>query len=138
MKLYIEIENNQPKNHPAFENNLLEAFGEIPEHWVPFVRVGCPALNVYEIYDGATYEIVNGVYTDVHHIRNMTVDEKLNLQNAVKQNWNTTSNYLSWIFDEETCKFIPPISYPSDGQNYIWDEETLNWIKFIPPEPTLE
>ena len=29
MKLYIEAENNQPKNHPAFEDNLIQAFGQI-------------------------------------------------------------------------------------------------------------
>jgi hypothetical protein len=33
MKLYIETENGWVKNHPAFENNLLEAFGSIPENW---------------------------------------------------------------------------------------------------------
>ena len=76
MNLYIEVENDLPKNHPAFENNLIEAFGEIPSNWVPFIRVDIPKIGVYEIYEGVTYELVGNVYTDKHHIRQMTDTEK--------------------------------------------------------------
>ena len=51
MNLYIETENGQPKNHPAFEDNLIQAFGDIPEHWVPFERIERPQLGVYEVFD---------------------------------------------------------------------------------------
>jgi hypothetical protein len=30
MNLRIETENGQPKNHPALEGNILQAFGTIP------------------------------------------------------------------------------------------------------------
>jgi len=49
MKLYIETENGQVKNHPAFEDNLIQAFGQVPEHWVPFERVERPVLGQYEV-----------------------------------------------------------------------------------------
>ena len=39
MNLYIETENGVTKNHPAFEDNLMQAFGAIPEHWQPFTRI---------------------------------------------------------------------------------------------------
>ena len=51
MNLYIQIENNQPINHPAFEENLLQAFGAIPAHWEPFVRVERPLPTLYQMFD---------------------------------------------------------------------------------------
>jgi len=35
--------------------------------------------------------------------------------------------FNSWILNESTCNWDAPISYPTDGQRYIWNEETLNW-----------
>lgn len=76
MKLYIETENNQIKNHPAFEENLMQAFGAIPANWVPFERVEQPVLDIYEVYEGVTYELIDGIVKDVHHVRAMTEEEK--------------------------------------------------------------
>ena len=42
MNLYIQTENGQPINHPAFEDNLIQAFGEVPAHWAPFNRIHQP------------------------------------------------------------------------------------------------
>jgi hypothetical protein len=33
----------------------------------------------------------------------------------------------SWILDEETCLWEPPIAYPTDGESYVWNEETTSW-----------
>ena len=33
----------------------------------------------------------------------------------------------SWILDEETCLWKAPVDYPTDGQEYDWNEETLTW-----------
>lgn len=35
----------------------------------------------------------------------------------------------SWILNEETCRWEAPKPYPEEGELYIWDEETQNWIK---------
>jgi hypothetical protein len=35
--------------------------------------------------------------------------------------------YNSWILNETTCQWEAPIPYPTDGQRYRWNEETLNW-----------
>lgn len=37
--------------------------------------------------------------------------------------------YSSWVLNEETCQWEPPISYPNDGFVYIWNEEIQNWEK---------
>jgi hypothetical protein len=35
--------------------------------------------------------------------------------------------YNSWVLNESTCLWNAPISYPTDGQRYSWNEEILNW-----------
>ena len=35
--------------------------------------------------------------------------------------------YASWIIDEETCRWVSPVAYPTDGNMYEWDESTLAW-----------
>lgn len=34
----------------------------------------------------------------------------------------------SWVLDEETCQWKPPIDKPTDGV-YIWNEEVKGWDK---------
>lgn len=36
--------------------------------------------------------------------------------------------YLSWLLDEDTCTWRPPVAYPSDGNKYSWDEPSLSWV----------
>lgn len=35
--------------------------------------------------------------------------------------------YASWTLNEDTCLWESPVSYPSDGNNYSWKEETQEW-----------
>jgi hypothetical protein len=35
--------------------------------------------------------------------------------------------YPSWILDEDTCLWDPPIPYPDDGHMYVWNEDTQSW-----------
>jgi hypothetical protein len=35
--------------------------------------------------------------------------------------------YNSWILDEETCQWQPPIPVPDTENMYAWDEETTSW-----------
>ena len=35
--------------------------------------------------------------------------------------------YNSWTLNEDTCQWESPVTYPDDGKNYEWDEETTNW-----------
>tara|TARA_R110000737_G_scaffold38445_2_gene58277 strand:- start:125 stop:490 length:366 start_codon:yes stop_codon:yes gene_type:complete len=36
--------------------------------------------------------------------------------------------YPSWVLDEDTCLWEAPVTYPTDGNNYSWDENLQNWI----------
>ena len=33
----------------------------------------------------------------------------------------------SWILNESTCYWEPPVAYPDDGGNYGWNEYAKNW-----------
>lgn len=37
--------------------------------------------------------------------------------------------FESWILDEATCCYEPPVAYPTDGKEYDWDEATTNWVE---------
>lgn len=40
----------------------------------------------------------------------------------------------SWLLNTDTCQWQPPISYPNDGKQYIWDEATQSWVEIPPTE----
>lgn len=146
MKLYIETENGVPKNHPAFEDNLLQAFGSIPEHWEPFVRIKRPVLGIYQVLesDMSTYEKVNGVWTDVWSVREMTAEEKAAKQQTVCDAFNNrpqAKNWSAWTFDEATNAMVPPIPRPEPDQTKldvgiltVWCGADNNW-KDTPARP---
>lgn len=140
MNLYIETDSNgNPINHPAFEDNLIQSFGVIPNHWEPFIRVERPVPNVYQVLNKteATYQKIDGVWTDFWIVRDMTEEEKIVKQQAVIDEWNLNPriNLSAWIFDEATCSYQPPTPMPTDGQDYFWQGTTNTW-QVRPPYPT--
>jgi hypothetical protein len=42
-------------------------------------------------------------------------------------------SYESWIWNEESWSWNPPVAYPADGNMYRWDEEIENWIELAVP-----
>ena len=36
--------------------------------------------------------------------------------------------YPSWLLDESTCQWKPPVPYPVDGELYTWDEAAGEWV----------
>jgi len=145
-KLYIQVVEGNCINHPAYASNLIEAFGEIPPNWEPFIRVKRPTLGIYEILEDEQplYKKVNGVWTDVWFVRNMTTSEKRALQQEVKTSFASrlyASNWASWTFDEESCSMVPPIPRPApdeqklnQGIRTFWCGAENNW-KDTPPYP---
>lgn len=133
MKLFICVKDGVPINHPIVEDNFLQAFptvdvNNLPQEFSEFVRIKKPIINVYEVYEGMTYEKVGNVFQDVHSIRTMTPTEKTATQNVIKDNWLPSAFTKSWIFYEDTCTFAPPIPMPDDNNQYNWDENTTSWV----------
>lgn len=41
----------------------------------------------------------------------------------------------NFVFNEDTCKWEPPVPMPKDGKQYIWIEDTQSWVE-VPPQAT--
>lgn len=37
--------------------------------------------------------------------------------------------YPSWVLDDFSCLWEPPVPYPTDGKQYVWDENIVNWVE---------
>jgi hypothetical protein len=35
--------------------------------------------------------------------------------------------FPSWILNEDTCLWDPPVPYPNDGQSHLWNEDGRIW-----------
>ena len=141
MNLYIETENGVTKNHPAFENNLIQAFGVIPAHWEPFIRVERPIIGVYQTMNSndSVYTKIDGVWTDVWSLRDMTAEEKTAKQQDVITAFNTqdqAENWSTWTLNETTCTMEPPSPRPDavEGVLIFWCGADNAW-KEAPARP---
>jgi hypothetical protein len=46
----------------------------------------------------------------------------------------------SWILDEETCQWVAPVAYPTDGFTYVWNENKREWelVNFAKSDEAIE
>ena len=133
MELFIRIKDGMPFEHPIFGDNFRDAFPDVDTNNLPpefsrFVRVQRPLLGAYEKNQTASYQLVNGVYTDVFACEQMTTEEIAAKQQKVKDAW-AANGFASWVFNETTCVFEAPTPMPTDGKIYRWDEPSLTWIE---------
>ena len=35
--------------------------------------------------------------------------------------------FNSWVLNEDTCQWNPPVEYPNDGKFYTWNEDNQAW-----------
>jgi len=134
MELFIRIQNGQPFEHPILGDNFRQAFPHIdvnnlPSDFAKFVRVTPPVLGPYEKNQTVSYQLVNGVYTDVFACDQLTAEEIALKQQAVKDEWTANNGFASWTFNETTCVFEAPTPMPNNGKFYRWDEPTTSWIE---------
>ena len=142
--LYIQLENGQPINHPLIESNFISAYphldpDNLPENWSKFVAIPKPVPGVYQkINEQPVYGLVDGVYTHIWTIQDMTDSEKLEEQQRTKDIMAASRNaiaYVTWTFNEEICGYEPPVPMPEDGKGYQWNRHINNWAE-RPPYPT--
>lgn len=141
MELYIRLdENGNPVEHPIFGDNFRQAFPDIdtnnlPSNFAKFIRVKRPALGVYEKNQQVEYvKGEDGVVRDVWSVEQMTAQEIQDKQTAAKEMFAERVGYTSWVFNEATCSFDPPVEYPDDGKRYVWDDANVQWVE-MPPMP---
>jgi hypothetical protein len=155
MELYIRIKDGQPFEHPILGENFCQAFPDIdvnnlPPEFARFERVEPPVLGMYEVMvsKDSTYELIDGVYKDVWHKRNMTAEERESKKQAEIKNlqeaWAArpqVENWSAWVLNEETIAYDPPIPRPEKDQTKIdagiltmWCGAEGNW-KDTPVRP---
>ena len=39
--------------------------------------------------------------------------------------------FASWLLNEDSCQWTPPVTYPTDGKMYRWDESIISWVEPI-------
>jgi len=133
MELFIRIKDGQPFEHPILGDNFRQAFpnvdtNNLPAEFARFVRVAPPAIGVYQKNQTVSYQMVNGAYTDVFSVEQMTAEEIAAKQQATKDAW-AENGFASWVFNESTCSFEAPTPRPTDGKFYQWDEPTTSWVE---------
>jgi len=134
--LFIEIKDGKPYAHPLHEDNLLylDPSIQLPnEKYMKFIRAPIPKHGIYEVVDGSTYEIKNGVVEETWNIRQMDAETKAELIAKYKVD---SKRFDSWIWEDETCSYIPPVLPPPyvEGVNIHWNESKLSWEE-TPPSP---
>lgn len=143
MELYIRVKDGKPFEHPIFGDNFRQAFPDVdtnnlPPEFARFVRVAPPSIGVFEVYVECVYELVDGVYTDVHKVRPMTNEEKAAVYQQVIDAWAllpNAFNFTAWVLDEATLRMVPPIPRPvEEGKIFRWSGADNNW-KEAPAKP---
>lgn len=76
-------------------------------HYDPDTRLpdGKPALRGNYAVIGGTYDKANDVFY-------------------------SKKPYPSWTLNKNTWLWEAPVSYPTDGKSYIWNENDLTWINY--------
>lgn len=112
LELYIQIRDGQPHEHPIFADNFKLAFPDVDvndppaDRFAKFIRVAQPVPGTYEVYEGVTYEWVDGVVKDVHHVRPMTEEERAAKVEQMKEDANQANlariAFINDVLAEET------------------------------------
>lgn len=42
--------------------------------------------------------------------------------------------YASWLLNDATCTWEPPVPMPDDGEAYVWDEANVSWAVYVEPQ----
>lgn len=121
-------------NHPLTLENISACYPQISEedfkkNFALFEQTEEPVLGPYEVNEGKRYQWNNGVVKEVWNLRSMTEEEKRSKQENHRRAWQEQyPDLINWQFNEETCRYDPPVPYPDDGELYIWDVEENRWI----------
>lgn len=143
LELYIQIRDGQPYEHPIFGENFKEAFSDIDVNNLPadrfakFIRVAQPAIDAYEVYEGVTYEWVDGIVKDVHHVRPMTDEERAaktaELEAEATKTHLALINVLNTALTNETDELGQSLLLDCLTAHEAWVLESVNPI--TPPFP---
>jgi hypothetical protein len=93
-----------------------------------------PGIDETELIDGKAPEVWYGEFRGQHCVRTSyngnirknyagigyTYDEE-------RDAFIAPQPFASWTLNEDTCRWEAPVAAPTDGKDYIWNEETQTW-----------
>lgn len=132
--IYLDASGN-PINLPIERQNLVEAYGidtnDLPSNIAPFELLEREPVGVFQVLvsqDEFYVKESDGVVRNRRNIRDMTADEKAA---KIEEYRSSKSPEVpnSWLFNETTLAWEPPVGYPSDfgDDKYWWDETNQVW-----------
>ena len=132
MRLFIQIRDGAPFEHPIQEDNFKFAFPQIdmnnlPEEFMDFERVD-QKTELYEVFTEMPYFIDADNVVRNGTKRDMTAEEKAAKIQELKDHWEIIG-FPSWVFDETTGDFSAPLPYPDQDRKYRWNEDIVNWVE---------
>ena len=90
------------------------------------------------------FDPLSGVYTRVEQVSSTITHYTLSADNLPHLRYNYAGigyyydsvrgafippkPFNSWVLNESTCTWKAPIDYPTDGNNYQWNESNTSWI----------
>jgi hypothetical protein len=89
-----------------------------------------------DVYKQTSYNTRGGVhYTDGEPSADQTQALRFNYA-GVGYTYDETRDafippqpYPSWVLDEATCQWAAPTPHPTDGADYVWDEQAGDWVE---------
>lgn len=107
------------------EAELIE--GKSPEEWYgEFHQMRCLRTS-YNTVNGKHYSHETGKWSKSRQFRGnfagvgFTYNEQLDAFLPPK-------TFESWVLNEEEYMWEAPIPRPDDGNDYLWDEENIQWV----------
>ena len=137
MKLWIEIKDGSPINHPYTDKSLFTKHPDwdfstgVPPQYEEFKRVQRPHHGPYEYIDedkGVEYKKIDDLWQDVWTIKQFTAEQKALRQQQVKDWWSKNVGWDSWKFNEDKNEYEPPKPYPNTAIHHVWDESKVEWV----------
>lgn len=98
-----------------------------------------------DVYKQTSYNTRGGVYYD-----NATNEPAADQSKAFRKNYAGIGYtydagrdafippqvFPSWMLNEQSCVWEPPVPMPTDGKGYVWDEATTSWVE-VPQKPSV-
>lgn len=126
MKLFVIFENGVVVGDPFPESQMEEiASGRAVKEFVPAMP---PTLGPKD--KGAEVQIVldGDVCVPQYTVLKRTDEEIAALKAALAEEW-AIHGHASWVFNDDTFKFEPPIPLPDQTNPYNWRESDQSWVK---------
>lgn len=116
-------ENNVVLRVIVVNNNEIMEYGQENEaKGVAFCQSLFPNTNWKQTsYNKSFRKNFAGIYFTYDEVRNAFLPPK---------------PFSSWLLNEDSAQWEPPIAYPNDGKIYTWDETTTSWQEVYPVAPS--